>query len=118
MTASMICRHGREASVCFPCSTIVKRPQKASGSSSLGSESAAVQIRVSKSLSNSRLHSEMRDGGSEKPLAAAQQRLGNRGPKPSYSRFARYRRRHPEYVERERVRLERLRARTRDGKRA
>jgi hypothetical protein len=28
VTASMICRHGREASVCFPCSTTAKRPQK------------------------------------------------------------------------------------------
>jgi hypothetical protein len=69
-------------------------------------------------LSDSRLHSEMRDGDSEKPLAAAQRRLGKRGPKPSYSRFARYRRRHPECMERERARLERLRVRTREGRRA
>jgi hypothetical protein len=33
------------------------------------------------------------------------------GPKPSHSRYARYRKRHPEYVARERARLERLRAR-------
>ncbi len=105
MTGPMICGHGREASVCFPCSTRMKRPQEASGSSSPGSTSPEVQSRVSKSLSDSRLRSEMRDGGSEKPLAAAQRRLGKRGPKPSYSRFARYRRRHPEYVERERARL-------------
>jgi hypothetical protein len=53
----------------------------------------------------------MRDAVSERPLADAQRRLGKRGPKPSHSRHARYRKRHPEYVARERVRLERLRAR-------
>jgi len=54
----------------------------------------------------------MRDAGSqagELPLADTQRRLGKRGPQPSLSRWARYRRRHPEYVERERKRLERLR---------
>ncbi len=55
----------------------------------------------------------MRDG--EPALAAAQRRLGKRGPKASTSRSARYRRRHPEYVERERLRLERLRARRGDA---
>jgi len=57
----------------------------------------------------------MRDAETEPPLAGAQRRLGKRGPKPSASRSARYRRRHPEYVERERRRLERLRARRGDA---
>ena len=62
-------------------------------------------------MSDANLLGEKRDAASEKPLAEAQRRLGKRGPKPSHSRHARYRKRHPEYVERERVRLERLRAR-------
>jgi len=51
----------------------------------------------------------MRDAEPEPPLAGAQRRLGKRGPKPSASRSARYRRRHPEYVEWEQRRLARLR---------
>ena len=62
-------------------------------------------------MSDAQLLGEMRDAASEKSLAEAQSRLGKRGPKPSHSRYARYRKRHPEYLERERVRLERLRAR-------
>ena len=46
----------------------------------------------------------------EKPLAAAQRRLGKRGRKLSTSRQARYRRRHPERAARD---LARLRARKR-----
>lgn len=42
------------------------------------------------------------------PLAAAQRRRGKPGPKPGASRTARYRRRHPEYVARERQRLDAL----------
>ena len=66
-------------------------------------------------LSDAKLVGEMRDAAGEKPLAAAQRRLGKRGPKPSHSRYARYRKRHPEYVERERGRLERLRTRSGNG---
>jgi hypothetical protein len=53
----------------------------------------------------------MRDGLGRGALASAQERLGKRGPKPGTSRQARYRRRHPEYRERERARLAQLRAR-------
>ncbi len=118
MTGPMICVHGRESSVCFPCCTTAKRPQKASASSSLGSTSPEVQTRVLKSLSDSRLRSEMRDGGGEKPLAAAQRRLGKRGPKPSYSLALDVLRVSPPIPSESRARLERLRTRTREGRRA
>ncbi len=74
---------------------------------------------VSAARSDAGLASEMRDADSqpEKPLAEAQRRLGKRGPKPGTSRQARYRRRHPEYVQRERARLERLRSRSGNGAR-
>ena len=73
-----------------------------------GVDTGARQSGVSESLSDAALASEMRDAGSqtgELPLAGAQRRLGKRDPKPSLSRWARYRRRHPDYVKRERTRL-------------
>ncbi len=109
--APVMCPHGREASVCFTCVTTTRRRQDAPGSPSLCGGSPGGRSGVSESLSDANLLGEMRNAASEKPLAEAQRRLGKRGPKPSHSRHARYRKRHPEYVERERVRLERLRAR-------
>jgi hypothetical protein len=106
-----MCPHGREASVCFTCVMTTRRRQDAPRSLPPYGRSSGGRTGVSKSLPDAKLLGEMRDTASEKPLAAAQKRLGNRGPRPSHSRYARYRRRHPEYVARERVRLERLRAR-------
>ncbi len=74
-------------------------------------DSGSPQIAGQESRLDAGLAGEMRDGGTAPPLAQAQRRLGKRGPKPSTSRHARYRRQHPEYVERERARLERLRRR-------
>jgi len=61
------------------------------------------------SRSDASLQHEFRNGEGDKPLARARRRLGGPGrPKTTEpSRFARFRRRHPEYVARERKRLER-----------
>src|SRR2546428_11760086 len=94
-----MCPHGREASVCFTCVTTTRRRQDAPESPSLCGGSPGGRSGISESLSDANLPGKMRDAASEGPLAEAQRRLGKRGPKPSHSRYARYRKRHPEYLE-------------------
>jgi len=70
-----------------------------------------------KSLSDAGLQRGLRDAANsaEKPLAGAQRRLGRPGRPTSKkpSRYARYRRRHPQYLARERRRLDELNKRRR-----
>jgi len=87
----------------------VRKARKARQAARKGRDSGTLPEARSELRPDAEIAGEMRDG--EPPLAGAQRRLGKRGPKASASRSARYRRRHPEYVERERGRLARLRAR-------
>ena len=89
----------------------VRIARKARKAARTGRHSGTGAAPVAEARLNAEIAREMRDAENLKPLAAAQRRLGKRGPKPGASRQARYRRRHPEYVDSERSRLERLRAR-------
>jgi hypothetical protein len=91
----------------------VRIARKARKAARTGKDTGTGAAPVSEARADAEIASEMRDAEKLKPLADAQRRLGKRGPKPGASRQARYRRRHPEYVDRERCRLERLRARGR-----
>jgi hypothetical protein len=93
----------------------VKIARKASKAARTGRDRGTGAAPVSDARADAEIASEMRDAEKLKPLADAQRRLGKRGPKPGASRQARYRRRHPEYVDSERGRLERLRARQRQA---
>jgi len=106
------CFGGHAASAC-PYSAeearAVLKARKARQAGRTGRDSGTPSEAHSELRSGAEIASEMRDAEPEPPLAGAQRRLGKRGPKPSASRSARYRRRHPEYVEWEQRRLARLR---------
>ena len=121
MSAAADCARcfGRHAEAACPYSAeearAVRKARKARRAGRRGRDSGSPPEARSELRSGAEIASEMRDAESEPPLAGAQRRLGKRGPKASASRSARYRRRHPEYVEREQRRLERLRARRGDA---
>jgi hypothetical protein len=84
----------------------IRTAREASRSARTGTDSGSPENVERSPQSDAGLAGGIRDAeqDTEPPLAAAQRRLGKPGPKPSRSRWARYRRRHPEYVARERMR--------------